>query len=468
MDNMITIIMVAKDSLEKTKKAITSLSEFTDKSRYKILFMDNVSGPETNIWVVNFCRDSGIGLKYQYIGGEDISDNYLLNMAYRLVDTEYSLTCHNGVQFKKYWIENMMRKFEDENVAAVGPVLPNECGLQYVKSAYQTIGADIKYLDGSFFLCRDSVLEQVNNEDGSYLRESLNDCAMMELCNRIRNLGYKLAIARDVLIEGNEEMTPDEWDKKTKSLISLQKYIGDNAFKNLISVEIKKPIRLMVAVLTRIEYVHTRFWLSTLGIWGKTPVYKEVFHIPRGFITARNTMIEEALKRDFTHIIFIDDDMVFNEDAVTKLLCREVDICSGYAIQRITPFLVCQFLANDETKTTHTYEAIDIGFRQVDAVGSFFLLCNLEAIKKIQAPWFKFGATLNGYGMANNEEGIGEDVYFGLKAKMAGLDVYVDTDLEIGHIGSAPIIGKEDHFAFKKLVDEGKRSYDASKEFKVC
>lgn len=468
MHKILTVVIVARNNLHQTQKCLESLHQHTNPDHYRILFMDNGSEQETSDWVLCFCRENGIELKYQYSSENEGWINRI-NQAYKMVDTELSLTCHNDVVFCRHWLSNMLRKFdEDEKVAAVGPVVTYGLGPQASHTAYATIGCEVKYLLGLFFMCRDSVLEEIMYEDGTYLSEAygMGDKEELELCYRIRQKGYKLAIARDVLIEhegektfidslGSKEAFTKYQDNQKKVLV---RRLGKEAVDDIYTIDVKKPLKLMIGVMTRTNQFNVKFGFSLMGIWGKTPVYKEVLHIPRGMVAeSRNKMIETAIQKDFSHILFVDDDMLFQDGAATHLLAHELDIVSGVAFQRAEPYMICQFKADDQAKRIDPYEAIGVGLVPVDAVGGFFLLCRIDALKKIPKPWFKYGDTSLGYGEA--ETGIGEDVYFGLKAKNHGIQTWVDTDLEIKHIGYEKEVGAQDYIDFRQKVERGERSY---------
>jgi len=211
--------------------------------------------------------------------------------------------------------------------------------------------------------------------------------------------------------------------------------------------------------MTRTNYVHTQFCFSFVGIYAHTPVFKQLLHIPRGHVAeSRNLMVETALKDPtITHVCFIDDDMKFAPDALTKLLMHEVDFCTGVAFQRAEPYMICLFKKDDEKKVVFPLEAIDIGMVPIDACGGYFLLVTTEVLRKMKKPWFVYGDTALGYNDKKADgtigEGIGEDVYFGIKATLAGAKGYADSDLEILHIGYEEIVGKKQFLDFKEQTN---------------
>jgi len=80
------------------------------------------------------------------------------------------------------------------------------------------------------------------------------------------------------------------------------------------------------------------------------------------------------------------------------------------------------------------------GLIEVDSTGFGCVLIDMEVFKKIDKPWFKW--------TRENGTVIGEDAYFYRAAKQAGLKVFVDCDVKIGHIASM-VITEESYFAHK-------------------
>jgi hypothetical protein len=466
MGKPLTIIMVAKEHVEQTIKALESLAEHTDPADYKLVFFDQSEGPETAGLVPQFCHDHGI--EHNYILSTNIGYIGAVNHCYQFIDTPFSLTCHNDVVFSKWWLRNMMRKFDDPQVAAVGPVITYALGQQSVNFAYQTLGYKVKFLLGLFFMARQSVLNEVKEEfnDSKFWLNpvyGMGDKEELEFCYLITQLGYKLAIARDVLIEhegeksfidllGSKEKFTEYQNKKLELLKSR---LGEDVVNDIYTLTPEKEYKVLIGVMTRTNYVHAYFAFSFAGVYATTPVFKSLLHIPRGHVAeSRNAVVEEAIKKGYTHVCFIDDDMTFDSDTLTKLLLHEVDFCTGIAFQRNEPYMICIFRADHENKVMYPVEAIDIGVVPIDACGGYFLLADIDVFKKVPKPWFKYGDTALGYNDKKEDgtigEGIGEDVYFGLKATLNGFKGYADSDLEIKHIGYEKMVGKDTFWDFKK------------------
>jgi hypothetical protein len=133
--------------------------------------------------------------------------------------------------------------------------------------------------------------------------------------------------------------------------------------------------------------------------------------------------------------MFIDADMRFPKDALVRLLKHNKDIVGVNATTRSEPVKPTAKNINYEEDGSVSwlpvYSNVKKGIEKVDAIGCGVILIKNSAFKKIEKPYFYFEQLPNG-------KLLGEDIYFCIKAKDAGIDTYVDHDLsmEIGHIGN--------------------------------
>ncbi len=236
--------------------------------------------------------------------------------------------------------------------------------------------------------------------------------------------------------------------EKRQELI-LRERLGSDKVDDLFKIEYEKPIKILIGIPTRTVYVHFYFMASLLQLYGRVNVYKEVLHIPRGMpADSRNKIVEHALKGDYTHVLMIDDDMIFSAEDLIKLLAHDVDVCSGIAFQRIEPYVPCVFRFNETTNLFSPIYPIKQGFGEVDAMGGFFLLIKIDVLRKLNKPYFEYGDKSLGIGLKSG--GIGEDVYFCTKAKRADFKVWSDTNVVIKHIGLEQIIDDKTHLEYNE------------------
>jgi hypothetical protein len=164
--------------------------------------------------------------------------------------------------------------------------------------------------------------------------------------------------------------------------------------------------------------------------------HTRVVWLPRVMIdTARNTLVEEALKdTETTHLLMIDDDMTFNPDLLLSLISRNVDIVGSLAFKRRPGYEPCVYKAREDGEL---FPVLPTTFQEVDAIGTAGLLVNIDVFKSLKFPWFE-----TYYDERGRHWSV--DIDFCKKAKAAGYKIYVDTIAEMGHIGDAPVITQAD------------------------
>jgi GT2 family glycosyltransferase len=142
----------------------------------------------------------------------------------------------------------------------------------------------------------------------------------------------------------------------------------------------------------------------------------------------RNQVIEAAKKEGSSHVMFIDYDQTFPVNGIAILLSRNKDIIGGCYNKRTLPLQTTVMASVDggPIRLLNPDEVPKEPFR-CTTVPTGFMLIKMEAIKKIEPPYFSFDPF----------EGklVGEDVYFCRKANMAGVEVWCDPTIKIGHIG---------------------------------
>jgi GT2 family glycosyltransferase len=171
--------------------------------------------------------------------------------------------------------------------------------------------------------------------------------------------------------------------------------------------------------------------------------------IPRPFhcLDRREVKIEQARNEltagvlfdpacaDVTHLLWIDDDMVFAPDALRRLLAHDLSIVGGLCHGRRAPHYAPILLHRQPGGMMgyayqHDYP---LGLVEVDATGGAFLLVKREVFETIEE---RFKAPGEG---PWSDRGHGEDTSFCERAKECGYKVFVDTTLEIGHIAEVVV-----------------------------
>lgn len=272
-----------------------------------------------------------------------------------------------------------------------------------------------------------------------------------------------------------------------------------------------KP-RLRVAVLMpSYKLPHALTWASMQEMVMYSRQFIDVF-IPQGVSSSvihwsRNLMVAQLYQmgQTFDYVLFADDDMTFEPDALMKLLSHGKDIIGGICVRRQDPpmptirhlgkdFRYSTIVKWDMTTPLLEVDAVGTGFLLIsraalESIGEYFLRCGFErqtfgrmfnaaykagnhnpipdhnpivvnmeeelAVvernrrdfyrKSSNAQWFQFLPQFTGEGE------FGEDISFCLKAKLCGLPIFVDNTVQPGHVGDY-VYSLSDYLAHQGLV----------------
>lgn len=148
----------------------------------------------------------------------------------------------------------------------------------------------------------------------------------------------------------------------------------------------------------------------------------------------RNQLVRTAIEAKCDYIVFIDADMRFPKDTITQLLKHNKDIIGVNATTRSEPVMPTAKMLNIIEDGSCIWQPIYSnsfsGISKADGIGCGVMMIKASIFKKLEEPYFYFEQ------LPNNKI-LGEDIYFCIKAKDAGIDTWVDHDLSMGikHIG---------------------------------
>ena len=194
----------------------------------------------------------------------------------------------------------------------------------------------------------------------------------------------------------------------------------------------RKPMRLLIAVPCT-EYMHADFTVSLLKLTQhlQREGIKFDWEIKTGTLIylARNSLCCRAINEDFTHILFLDSDMVFHETVVEDLLFCEKDFVCGAFQSRRPPYRSCIFSSLQPAERVKNEEYGVEPFR-VAGCGMACTIISTEILKAVQN---KFGTCFT------PTEEFGEDLAFCWRAKETGAEIWCEPTVRVGHIAHVAI-----------------------------
>lgn len=229
-------------------------------------------------------------------------------------------------------------------------------------------------------------------------------------------------------------------------------------------------IRVLVALVHNLPVVHTKVMLSMMAIgWGnRIARVKEELGIaaidmacfmesPR-VDDLRNKALVQAQRDGFTHVLFLDTDMLHPDDLFARILrhARRAIVVSGFYTQRQYPFapialrdgVLHESGRYASYKHDDDYLAVDAdGLRDEDVVGMGCTLIPLAIVRALgPRPWFEYKPDVDGWAH------VSEDVPFCERVKAAGFRVCLDPSIKCGHLYSD--VATEKHWEQARAVIE--------------
>ena len=151
---------------------------------------------------------------------------------------------------------------------------------------------------------------------------------------------------------------------------------------------------------------------------------------------ARENLARYAIANRFTHVLWLDSDMVFSEEIVEDLQFSGQDFVTGIAHSRRPPFSSCLFTEIFPGVEKFKGEYPRNTFK-VAACGMACVLMRVEVLDKVRE---KFGTMFQ---PMMDPITYGEDVAFCWRAQQCGFDIWAEPTVRVGHVGRR-IIWPED------------------------
>ena len=192
-------------------------------------------------------------------------------------------------------------------------------------------------------------------------------------------------------------------------------------------------MKLLIAVPS-MDYMHTEFVKSLLALVNrlKNEQVQHEVRIESGTLVyrARDKLARYAMNNKFTHVLWLDSDMVFTDSIVEDLQFCGKPFVTGIAHGRRSPYQSCLFksywpevtLWNQKDYPTNTFEVAACGFAAV--------LIEVEALRVVM---IKYNTCFT------PTEYFGEDVAFCDRARKMGYKVWAEPSVRLGHIAHIAI-----------------------------
>jgi len=188
-------------------------------------------------------------------------------------------------------------------------------------------------------------------------------------------------------------------------------------------------MKLLIAVPTY-DYMHFRFvecFTKLIKRLDEDEInYEVAFQGGTLVYVGRDKLAKKAIEGGFTHVLWLDSDMIFTEDLLDDLMFSGKDFVTGIAHGRRPPHASCIF--KEVWPFVNRWEGHDYPSGAFKIGGCGFA-CVLIKTAIIEAVYKK-----NGTAFFPMRE-LGEDLAFCKRAKELGYEIWAEPTVWLGHIG---------------------------------
>ena len=199
-------------------------------------------------------------------------------------------------------------------------------------------------------------------------------------------------------------------------------------------------MKLLVAVPT-VDYMPADFVKSLAGLSLKLgreriPASVEIVSGTLVYI-ARNRLARRAIADEYTHVLWLDSDMVFSDSIVEDLLFCGKDMVCGAFVSRRPPYGPCVYTDISDPGDMKKVENFGTEPFRVDGCGFAAVLTTVSLLDAVQS---NFGTCFN------PTERYGEDLAFCDRVKQLGREIWCEPTVRPGHIAHVPVYAGEHLF----------------------
>lgn len=420
---MIDVIVPTHDGWKHLDLCIQAVERFT-KNDFKLIIVNNGSQLKETRKVLDKAKSSGHVVVEL---AQNVSFSKAINAGLAVSKGEYVTLLNDDVYVLESWDAQMVSELADRTVGMVGAMMPGaSAGFQNDPSFAKVL--KIPFLVFAHVMTRRDVIDKVGMLDAEtfdgYGSEDI------DYSFRVKEAGYKLEVSsvRSLHVGGasmNRLMDRgSEYSRMHRKL--LAKWGDEYVAKNM-----KMFPRVALVVPTYNGKVDNDFLQSCLSLDKTGPFQLEVFQSKRLVIHyARELLAEMVLDQGFDYIWWLDDDMVFPGDTLTRLMKHQKKMVCAIAYQRKEPYNACIF-EKKNGRYEHMNNAEHTGLREIAGCGSACTLMETSILKQTKGkrPWF-------------DNKKFGEDLHFCNLMNEEKIPIYCDTDLIIGHIGDPVIVNE--------------------------
>lgn len=208
-------------------------------------------------------------------------------------------------------------------------------------------------------------------------------------------------------------------------------------------------MKLLIGIPS-LDFVHVEFVKCLVNLQARlkdSGVAFDVF-ICSGTLAhvARDRVACKAINDGYTHVLWLDADMIFSPDILEDLQFSGKDFVTGIAVSRRPPYQYCVFksLVFDREQNFQDNEIPNNTF-QIGGCGFACVLITTQILKDVFRQYKTCFLPM---------KDLGEDLAFCKRATECGYTIWAEPSVQLGHIGHNAV-WPEDHRRYMERLQQG-------------
>ena len=203
-------------------------------------------------------------------------------------------------------------------------------------------------------------------------------------------------------------------------------------------VKPKKLRSICVSIINNMPFIQTAFFETCMSLMFETSksaqlAWMNVKTFPVDF--ARNWAVKWFLRaggyKDIDWFAFLDIDMTFPKDALTRLLDsaekHDAKVVTGVYFKKNYEHEVVAWSYDEFNNKIEP--VIDGSMQRIEIMGMGCCIMHREVLEKVGYPWFKYGSLHEDVSILATE-----DIQFCQRAREVGYEMWCDTSVICGHL----------------------------------
>lgn len=435
------IILTTGEQLSHLVQCLKSIERHTPEL-HELIIVDNGSTDGTREWLEHYRSETTWTEVKLILNDENRGFPAGNNQGMAMATGDYILLLNNDTVVTPNWLHNLLTPFAlKPEVGLVGPVTNSITGHQQVEIDYTSIDQVddfarrwaakhwgqiqvVNEIIGFCMLIKREVIEKVGNLDERF---GLGNYEDIDLCRRVREAGFKIAVARDVFIHHTGSQFYNTLGD------GYQELLNENEAKYL--EKWGKPLVFWAVLMERaIQNEAVGALLNVASVCGARG-YRKIELPYMRVDMARNLYVQAFLEHstsDEDVLVMLDCDHAHPPYIVERLSSHPVGVVGALAYRRGGECEPMFFMRESDGELHAAMTWDHEGLYECDAVGTGAIAIKRWVFKQLDEagfrwPYFRYEYPTQGAIPS-------EDIVFARACEQAGIKHHCDTGLVTPHL----------------------------------